>query len=191
MTRIRLVINDEHAVQTHHVVVEGLLGTVIVVPESAHLFPGIAVAAKGVESGVAIRVEIVFPAGAWEEVSRETVAFGTMVPVMQVDRNLGVAESVVAAGRRAVPEPDECRFAISIQDHWAWIDAIETPDISDAVIRVELVQARPGFQFSGHVSRGELSPALMWRSGPFKRTCVGCLSGLRVQWMVYRWKRNR
>ena len=32
------VINDEHAVQAHDVVVEGVLCTVIVVPESAHLF---------------------------------------------------------------------------------------------------------------------------------------------------------
>ena len=82
MTRIGWVVNDEHAVQTHDVVVEGLLCAVIVVPESTHLFPGIAIAAKRVEAGVAIRVEIVFPASAREEVSRETVAFGAMVPVV-------------------------------------------------------------------------------------------------------------
>src|SRR4030095_4457465 len=129
MTRIRRVINDEHAVQAHDVVVEGLLCSVIVVPESAHFFPCITIAAKRVEAGVAIRVEIVFPAAAWEKVARETVAFGTMVPVMQVNRNLGVAKRVVAVGRRAVPEPYDCGFAISIQDHWARIDAIEPPDI--------------------------------------------------------------
>ena len=191
MARIRRIINDEHAVQAHDVVVERLLCTVIVEPESAHLFPWIAIAAKRVEAGVAIRVEIVFPAAAWEEVARETVAFGTMVPVMQVDRNLGVAKRVIAVGRRAVPEANDCGFAISIQDRWGWIDAIEPPDICVAVIRVELVQAGPGFQFGRHVRRGELSPALMVRSGPFTRTCIGCLSGLRAQWMVYRWKRNR
>ena len=129
MTRISLVINDEHAVQAHDVVVEGLLCTVIVVPESAHLFPYITIAAERVEAGVAIRVKMVFPAAAWEEVARETVAFGTMVPIMQVDRNLGVAKRIVAGGRRAVPEPHDCRFAISIEDHWAWIDTIEPPDI--------------------------------------------------------------
>src|SRR5215217_8316500 len=128
MARIRGVIHDEHAVQTHHVVVEGLLCTVIVVPERTHLFPWIAVAAKRVESGVAIRVEIVFPEAAREEVSRETIALGTMVAVMQVDRNLGVAKRVVARRRRAVTEPHEGRFAISIQDRWAWIVTIETPD---------------------------------------------------------------
>src|SRR6185369_4480513 len=129
MTRIRIVINDEHSVQAHDVVVEGLLCAVIVVPESAHLFPRVAVAAKRVEAGVAIRVEMVFPAAAWEEVSRETVAFGTVVPVMQVDRNLGVAKRVVAAGRRAVAEAHDCGLAISIQDRWAWIDTIEAPYI--------------------------------------------------------------
>jgi hypothetical protein len=56
---------------------------------------------------------------------------------------------------------------------------------------VEPVRAGPGFQFCRQVSRGELSPALMVHSGPLTRTSVGCLSGLRVQWMVYRWKRNR
>src|SRR6185369_4883127 len=129
MARIRVVINDEHAVQTHDVVVEGLLCTVIVVPERAHLFPWIAVAAKGVEASVAIRVEIVFPATAREEVSCETVALGTMVPVVQVDRNLGVTERVVATGRRTVAEPHDRGFAISIQYGWSWIDTIETPDI--------------------------------------------------------------
>src|SRR6185295_16996642 len=146
---------------------------VIVVPESAHLFVRIAIAAKRVEAGVAIRVEMVFPAAAREEVARETVAFGTMVAVVQVDRNLGVAERVIAGWRRTVPEANDCGFAIFIQDHWARIDTIEAPDISVAVIRVELVQARPGFQFGRHVRRGELSPALMVRSGPFSRTSVG------------------
>src|SRR5215213_6229737 len=129
MARIRLVINDEHAVQAHDVIVECLLRTMIVEPEGAHLFPCITIAAKRIESGVAIRVEIVFPAAAWEEVARETVAFGTMVPVMQVDRNLGVSKRVVAGGRRAVPEANNRRFAISIQDRWGWIDAVEPPDI--------------------------------------------------------------
>src|SRR5262245_41178475 len=104
MTWIGIVINDEHAVQTHNVVGEGLLCSVIVIPESAHLFSCIAITAKRVESGVAIRVEIVFPAAAREKVARETVAFGTMMPVMQVDRNLGVAKGVVAGRRQAVPE---------------------------------------------------------------------------------------
>jgi len=56
---------------------------------------------------------------------------------------------------------------------------------------VELVQAGPGFQFGRHVRRGELSPALVIRSGPFTGACVGHLLGRRAQWMVYRWKRNR
>src|SRR6185369_15899820 len=134
---------------------------------------------------------MVFPAAAWEEVARETVAFRSMVPVVQVDRNLGVAKRVIAGRWRAVPEANDGGFAISVQDHWAWIDTIEAPYICIAVIRVELVQAGPGFQFSGHVSRGELSPALMVRSGPFTRTCVGYLLGRRAQWMVYRRKHNR
>src|SRR6185369_16406716 len=104
MARIRGVINEEHSVQAHDVVVEGLLCSVIVIPEATHLFPYIAIAAKLVKAGVAIRVEMVFPTAAWEEVSRKTVAFGTMVPVMQVDRNLRVAERVIAVGRRAVAE---------------------------------------------------------------------------------------
>jgi hypothetical protein len=82
MARISFVINDEHSVQAHDVVGERELGTVIVVPESAHLFPRIAIAAKRIESSVAIRVEMVFPAAAWEEVSCKTVAFGTVVAVM-------------------------------------------------------------------------------------------------------------
>src|SRR6185369_7789554 len=134
---------------------------------------------------------MVFPAAAREEVACETVAFRSMVPVVQVDRNLGVAKRVIAGRRRAVPEAHDCGFAISVQDHWAWIDTIETPDICVAVIRVELVQAGPGFQFGRHVRRGELSPALMIRSGPFTRTGIGCLSGHWAQWMVYRWKHNR
>jgi hypothetical protein len=129
MTRISVVINDEHAVQAQDVVVECFLCAVIVVPESAHLFPHVTIPAKRVEAGVAIRVEIVFPAAAWEEVARETVTLGTMVPVMQVDRNLGVAKRVVPGGRRAVSEPHDCGFAISIQDRWTRIDTIETPDI--------------------------------------------------------------
>ena len=191
MARISLVVNDEHAVQAHDVVVERLLGAVIVIPESAHLFIWITIAAKRVEAGVAIRVEMVFPAAAREEVARETIALRAMVAVVQVDRDLGVAERVIPAGRSAVPEANDCGFAISVQDHWAWIDTIETPDICVAVIRVELVQAGPGFQFGRHVGRGELSPALMIRSGPFTRPSVGCLLGRRAQWMVYHWKRNR
>src|ERR1051325_9054140 len=191
MARICVVINHEHSVQAHDVVVDGLLCAVIVVPESTHLFPWIAVAAKRVEAGVAIRVKIVFPATAREEVSRETVALGTVVPVMQVDRNLRMAEGIVAAGRRAVAEPHDCGFAISIQDCWAWIDTIESPDIRWTKVGVESMRAGLGFQFGRHVSRGELSPALMVHSRPFTRTCVGCLLGLRAQRMVYRRKRNR
>ena len=129
MARISFVINDEHAVQAHDVVVERFLGAVIVVPEGAHLFMWIAIAAKRVETGVAIRVKMVFPAAAREEVSRETVAFRTVVPVVQVDRNLGVAKRVIAGRRRAGPEANDGGFAISVQDHWAWIDTIEPPDI--------------------------------------------------------------
>jgi len=103
-----------------------------------------------------------------------------MVAVVQVDRNLGMAKRVVARWRRAIPEANDGGFAISIQDCWAWIDAIETPDIRVAVIRVEPVQAGPGFQFGRHVSRSELSPTLMIRPGPFTRTCVGYLLGLRA-----------
>src|ERR1044072_3171576 len=180
MARISWVVNDEHAVQAHYVVVEGLLCAVIVVPESTHLFPWIAIAAKCVEAGVAIRVEMVFPAAAGKEVARETVAFGTMVAVVQVDRDLGMAECVVAGRRRAIPEAHDCGFAISVEDHWARIDTIESPDICVAVIRVELVQAGPGFQFGRHVRRSELSPALMVRSGPFTRACVGYFLGRRA-----------
>src|ERR1044072_2705154 len=129
MTRIGFVINEEHSVQAHDVVIESFLSTVIVVPEGAHLFPGIAVAAERVEAGIAIRIEVIFPAAAGEEVSRKTVAFGTMVTVMQVDRNLRVAERIVAAGRRAVAEPHDGGFAISVQDRGTWIDTIETPDV--------------------------------------------------------------
>ena len=129
MTRIGFVINEEHSVQAHDVVVESFLSTVIVVPEGAHLFPWIAVAAERVETGIAIRVEVIFPAAAGEEVSRETVAFGTMVAVMQVDRNLRVAERVVTVGRRAIAEANNGGFAISVQDRWTWIDTIETPDV--------------------------------------------------------------
>src|SRR6185369_14049580 len=139
MARISGVVNDEHAVQAHDVVVEGLLCAMIVVPESTHLFPWIAIATKCVEAGVAIRVEMVFPAAAWEEVARETVAFGSMVPVVQVDRNLGVAKRVIAGRWRAVPEANDCGLAISVQDHWARIDTVESPDICVAVIRVEFV----------------------------------------------------
>ena len=114
-----------------------------------------------------------------------------MVTVVQVDRNLGVAKRIIAGRRRAVPEANDGGFAISVQDHWAWIDTIETPDICVAIIRVELVQAGPRFQFGRHVRRGELSPALMIRSGPFTRTRIGYLSGHWAQWMVNRWKRNR
>jgi hypothetical protein len=191
MARIRVVINDEHSVQAHDVVVEGLLCTVIVIPESAHLFPCIAIAAKRVEARVAVRVEMVFPTAAREEVARKTVAFRTMVPVVQVDGYLGVAKRVISGRRRAVPEPHDCGFTISIQDGWAGIDTIETPDICVTIVGVEPVQAGSGFQFGGYMRRGELSPALMIRSGPFTRTCVGYLLGRRAQWMVYRWERNR
>ena len=108
MARIRAVIDDEHAVQAHHVVRKGFLSTVIVIPESTHLFPWIAVAAKGVEAGVAIRVEIVFPATAREKVARETIAFRTVVAVMQVDGYLGMAKCSISGRRRAVAEPHDC-----------------------------------------------------------------------------------
>ena len=169
MTRIGIVINDEHSVQAHDVVVEGLLSTVIVEPEGAHLFPCIAIPAKRIESGVAIRVEIVFPEAAWEEVARKPIAFGTMVSVMQVDRYLGMAKRVVSIRRRAVPEPHDGGFAISIQDRGARIDTIETPNVTRTEVGVELVQAGSGFQFGGYVSWRELSPALMCRTVPFTR----------------------
>src|SRR6185503_16058419 len=142
-------------------------------PEGAHLFPCIAIPAKRIESGVAIRVEIVFPEAAWEEVAREPIAFGTMVSVMQVDRYLGMTKRVVAARRQAVSEPHDCGFAISIQDRWSWIDTVEAPHVARTIVRVECMQARPGFQFCRQVSRSELSPALMISSGPFTRTGVG------------------
>ena len=135
MARIRRVVNNEHAVQTHHVVVDCLLCTVIVVPESTHLFPWITdsvatrIAAKRVDAGVDVRVEIVFPEAAGEEVARETVALRPVVSVMQVDRYLRVAKRIIAVRRRAVPEPHEAGFAVSIQDRWAWIGTVETPDI--------------------------------------------------------------
>ena len=81
MARIRPVINDVHAVQTHDVVREGFLLTVIVVPERAHLFPGVTDAVptrvlvrKSLDAGVDIRVEMVFISAAWEKVTRETIA---------------------------------------------------------------------------------------------------------------------
>ena len=74
MTGIRVVINDVHAVQAQNVVVGCELCTVIVEPESAHLFSYITIAAKRVQAGVAIWVEIVFPEVGWEPVARETIA---------------------------------------------------------------------------------------------------------------------
>ena len=129
MARICRIVNDEHAVQAHHVVVYGLLCTVIVVPESAHLFPCIAVAAKLIEAGIAIRVEIVFPEAAGEEVAGEAVALLSVVSVMQVDGYLRMAERIIAVGRRAVAEPHDSGFAISIQDGWTWIDTIKSPHV--------------------------------------------------------------
>ncbi len=41
------------------------------------------------------------------------------------------------------------------------------------------MQAGPGFQFGGYVSRRELSPALMWRLGRLHpRFMLGCLGWL-------------
>src|ERR1044071_1027986 len=53
------------------------------------------------------------------------------------------------------------------------------------------MRAGPGFQFGGYVSWRELSPALMVRSVPFTLRLVGDLGWLWIQWLVYRWKRNR
>jgi hypothetical protein len=88
----------------------------------------IAIAAKRVEAGVAIRVEMVFPATAWEEVSRETVAFGTVCPL---------CKWIVISGWPNVLSPlggvllrkRTIVACISIQDRWAWIDTIEAPYI--------------------------------------------------------------
>ena len=73
MARIRWIIDKVHTVQAQHVIVERELCTVIVEPERAHLFPRIAVVAKSVKTGVAVRVKIVFPESGSEEVSCETV----------------------------------------------------------------------------------------------------------------------
>src|SRR5215217_6288411 len=88
MARDRGIINDVHAVQTQHVVVERELCTVIVEPEGSHLLPWIAIAAKSIQAGIAVRVEIVFPETCSEEVARETIALRSVVPVVQVDRDL-------------------------------------------------------------------------------------------------------
>ena len=114
-----------------------------------------------------------------------------MVPVMQVDRYLGDAKRVIAVRRQTVPEPNDGRLAISTQDHWAWIDTIEPPDICRTKIGVELMRAGPRFQFARYVSRGELSPALMVRSVGLIRVGVGLLGWLWIQRMVYRYHRNR
>ena len=74
MARIGIVIHDVHAVQAQHVVIERELCTVIVEPEGAHLLSRIAVTAERVETGIAIRIEIVFPETGSEEVAGETVA---------------------------------------------------------------------------------------------------------------------
>src|SRR5689334_7459153 len=96
-----------------------------------------------------------------------------MVTVMQVDRDLRVSKRVIAVCRSAVAEPHDGGFAVSIQDRWARIDTIETPDIRIAEVRVESMQAGSGFQFRGHVSRRELSPALMIVTVPFTCSLVG------------------
>src|SRR5687768_5611389 len=114
-----------------------------------------------------------------------------MVPVMQVDRYLGDAKRVIAVWRQTVPEPNDARLAIFIQDHWARIPTIEPPDICLTKIRVEPMRAGAGFQFVGQGAWPELSPALMWRSVGLILVCVSILSWLRVQVMGYRWKRNR
>jgi hypothetical protein len=103
-----------------------------------------------------------------------------MVTVMQVDRYLGVAERVVAVGRRAVPEPNDVGFAISTNDGWTWIPTIESPDIGRTEVGVECMQAGPGFQFGSHVGWRELSPALVVCTVPFTCAGVGCLSWLWI-----------
>src|SRR5215210_337547 len=106
MARVRRIINDVHAVQTQHVVVERELCTVIVEPEGAHLLPRIAVAAESIQAGIAVRVEIVFPEAGSEEVARETVALRTMVPVVQVDRDLIPAKGR-SGQRQVISKADE------------------------------------------------------------------------------------
>ena len=51
-----------------------MLRAVVVEPESAHLFLWIAIPAKNIEAGVAIRIKIVFPEWICEPVTRETIA---------------------------------------------------------------------------------------------------------------------
>src|ERR1044071_2514061 len=92
-----------------------------------------------------------------------------MVTVMQVDRDFGMAKRVIAGRRRAVPEAHDRGFTVSIQERWARIDTIESPDVCRTEVGVECMQAGPGFQFGGHVRRCELSPALMVVTVPF--TC--------------------
>src|SRR5688572_9611726 len=114
-----------------------------------------------------------------------------MVAVMQVNRYFRDAKRVIAVRRQAVPEPNDGRLAISTYDRCAWIDTIEPPDICLAKIGVEPMRAGSGFQFGGEVGWRELSPALMVRSVGLIRVQVWCLGWLWIQWLVYRWKRNR
>ncbi len=53
------------------------------------------------------------------------------------------------------------------------------------------MEARSGFQFVCKVSRRELGPALMGRSGCFARSEVWKLGWHRTQWVIVRGKRSR
>ena len=95
-----------------------------------------------------------------------------MMAVMQVDRNLVPTERVGYAWQ-VIPEPHDSRFAISVQDGWCRVLTVESPDVCLTEVRVELMEPGFGYHFGGYVSWCELSPALMWRSVPFTRTCAG------------------
>src|SRR5687767_13986693 len=113
MTRVRIVVDNEHAVQTQNIVIEREFGTMVVEPEGTHLFLRIAVPAKGVETGVAVRVKIVFPESNSEEIARKTVTLRTVVTVVQVDRNL-VTTKRVGDLWQIIPETYDGRVVIDV-----------------------------------------------------------------------------
>src|SRR6185369_14581353 len=132
MARIDTVIYEVHAVQAQNVIVERELGTVIVEPERVHRLLRIAdsvatrVSAKSVDTGVDIRIKIVFPETGSEEVAGETVALRAVVTVVQVDRHLIPAKR--GGGRRQViSESDDSGFAISSEECRGWVFTIEAP----------------------------------------------------------------
>src|SRR5215813_11879760 len=102
-----------------------------------------------------------------------------MMPVVQVDRHF-ISTKRVGYCRQAIPETHDGRVTIYIQDRWRWITAIESPDVGWQEVRMERVRAGPGFHFIGHMGRGELSPALMWRSVGF--------TGSQVRMLLREWK---